>query len=334
MGLLVDGVWHDHWYDTKSSKGRFVRKASQFRNWVTSDGSPGPSGEGGFKAEPGRYHLYVSYACPWAHRTLIFRALKGLEKAISLSVVHWYMGANGWTFEEGDGVIADTVNNARFLHEVYTSAKPDYSGRVTVPVLWDKQRATIVNNESSEILRMLNQEFDSVGAKAGDYYPSELREEIDAINERVYNTVNNGVYRAGFATTQEAYEEAVVPLFESLTWLEDKLSRQRYLTGDTITEADWRLFTTVVRFDPVYVGHFRCNLNRIADYPNLSAYLRDLYQQPGIAETVHMDHIKSHYYGSHKTINPTGVVPMGPEIDLTAPHVSRRALTEQSTGSA
>lgn len=320
MGLLVDGVWHDHWYDTKSSKGRFVRKASQFRNWVTSDGSPGPSGEGGFKAEPGRYHLYVSYACPWAHRTLIFRALKGLEKAISLSVVHWYMGANGWTFEEGDGVIADTVNNARFLHEVYTSAKPDYSGRVTVPVLWDKQRATIVNNESSEILRMLNQEFDSVGAKAGDYYPSESREEIDAINERVYNTVNNGVYRAGFATTQEAYEEAVVPLFESLTWLEDKLSRQRYLTGDTITEADWRLFTTVVRFDPVYVGHFRCNLNRIADYPNLSAYLRDLYQQPGIAETVHMDHIKSHYYGSHKTINPTGVVPMGPEIDLTAPH--------------
>lgn len=320
MGLLVDGVWHDHWYDTKSSKGRFVRKASQFRNWVTSDGSPGPSGEGGFKAEPGRYHLYVSYACPWAHRTLIFRALKGLEKAISLSVVHWYMGANGWTFEEGDGVIADTVNNARFLHEVYTSAKPDYSGRVTVPVLWDKQRATIVNNESSEILRMLNQEFDSVGAKAGDYYPSELREEIDAINERVYNTVNNGVYRAGFATTQEAYEEAVVPLFESLTWLEEKLSRQRYLTGDTITEADWRLFTTVVRFDPVYVGHFRCNLNRIADYPNLSAYLRDLYQQPGIAETVHMDHIKSHYYGSHKTINPTGVVPMGPEIDLTAPH--------------
>ena len=334
MGLLVDGVWHDHWYDTKSSKGRFVRKASQFRNWVTSDGSPGPSGEGGFKAEPGRYHLYVSYACPWAHRTLIFRALKGLEKAISLSVVHWYMGANGWTFEEGDGVIADTVNNARFLHEVYTSAKPDYSGRVTVPVLWDKQRATIVNNESSDILRMLNQEFDSVGAKAGDYYPSESREEIDAINERVYNTVNNGVYRAGFATTQEAYEEAVVPLFESLTWLEDKLLRQRYLTGDTITEADWRLFTTVVRFDPVYVGHFRCNLNRIADYPNLSAYLRDLYQQPGIAETVHMDHIKSHYYGSHKTINPTGVVPMGPEIDLTAPHVSRRALTEQSTGSA
>ena len=320
MGLLVDGVWHDHWYDTKSSKGRFVRKASQFRNWVTSDGSPGPSGEGGFKAEPGRYHLYVSYACPWAHRTLIFRALKGLEKAISLSVVHWYMGANGWTFEEGDGVIADTVNNARFLHEVYTSAKPDYSGRVTVPVLWDKQRATIVNNESSDILRMLNQEFDSVGAKAGDYYPSESREEIDAINERVYNTVNNGVYRAGFATTQEAYEEAVVPLFESLTWLEEKLSRQRYLTGDTITEADWRLFTTVVRFDPVYVGHFRCNLNRIADYPNLSAYLRDLYQQPGIAETVHMDHIKSHYYGSHKTINPTGVVPMGPEIDLTAPH--------------
>ena len=320
MGLLVDGVWHDHWYDTKSSKGRFVRKASQFRNWVTPDGSPGPTGKGGFKAEPGRYHLYVSYACPWAHRTLIFRALKGLEEAISLSVVHWYMGADGWTFDDGDGVIADVVKNARYLHEVYTRAMPDYSGRVTVPVLWDKELSTIVNNESSEIIRMLNSAFDDVGAKPGNYYPEALRAEIDAINERVYETVNNGVYRAGFATTQESYEEAVVPLFETLSWLDEKLSRKRYLTGDAITEADWRLFTTLVRFDPVYVGHFKCNLKRIADYPNLSAYLRDLYQQGGIAATVNMGHIKSHYYGSHNTINPSGIVPMGPEIDLAVPH--------------
>ena len=330
MGLLVDGVWHDHWYDTKSSKGRFVRKASQFRNWVTADGSPGPTGEGGFKAEPGRYHLYVSFACPWAHRALIFRALKGLEEAISLSVVHWYMGADGWTFDDGDSVIADAVNNARYLHEVYTRAMPDYSGRVTVPVLWDKKRSTIVNNESSEIIRMLNSAFDGVGAKPGNYYPEALRAEIDAINDRVYETVNNGVYRAGFATTQDAYEEAVVPLFETLSWLEEKLSRKRYLTGDAITEADWRLFTTLVRFDPVYVGHFKCNLKRIADYPNLSAYLRDLYQQAGVAATVNMGHIKSHYYASHTTINPSGIVPMGPQIDLTLPH-GRDSMSELPT---
>lgn len=328
MGLLVDGVWHDHWYDTKSSKGRFVRKASQFRNWVTADGSPGPTGEGGFKAEPGRYHLYVSYACPWAHRALIFRALKGLEESISLSVVHWYMGADGWTFDDGDSVIADAVNNARYLHEVYTRAMPDYSGRVTVPVLWDKKRSTIVNNESSEIIRMLNSAFDGVGAKPGNYYPEALRAEIDAINDRVYETVNNGVYRAGFATTQDAYEEAVVPLFETLSWLEEKLSRKRYLTGDAITEADWRLFTTLVRFDPVYVGHFKCSLKRIADYPNLSAYLRDLYQQAGVAETVNMVHIKSHYYASHTTINPSGIVPMGPKIDLAEPH-GRNSISER-----
>ena len=318
MGLLVDGQWQDRWYDTRISKGRFVRKESQYRNWVTADGSPGPSGTGGFKAEPERYHLYVSYACPWAHRTLIFRAVKDLEDMISVSVVHWFMGEYGWTFEDAE--IPDTVNRAQFMHQVYTAANPDYTGRVTVPVLWDKHQGTIVSNESSEIIRMFNSAFDGVGAAAGDYYPEALREEIDTINERVYHTVNNGVYRSGFATTQEAYEEAVVPLFETLDWLEDRLSGQRYLAGSAITEADWRLVTTLFRFDPVYVGHFKCNLKRIADYPNLSAYTRDLYQQPGIAETVRLDHIKAHYYGSHESINPTRIVPHGPEIDYGAPH--------------
>ena len=318
MGLLVDGQWQDRWYDTRISKGRFVRKESQYRNWVTADGSPGPSGTGGFRAEAGRYHLYVSYACPWAHRTLILRAVKGLEDMISVSVVHWFMGEYGWTFEDAE--IPDTVNRAQFMHQVYTAANPDYTGRVTVPVLWDKHQGTIVSNESSEIIRMFNSAFDGVGAAAGDYYPEALREEIDTINERVYHTVNNGVYRSGFATTQEAYEEAVVPLFETLDWLEDRLSGQRYLAGSAITEADWRLVTTLFRFDPVYVGHFKCNLKRIADYPNLSAYTRDLYQQPGIAETVRLDHIKAHYYGSHESINPTRIVPQGPEIDYGAPH--------------
>ena len=318
MGLLVDGQWRDRWYDTRISEGRFVRKESQFRNWVTADGSPGPSGSGGFEAEPGRYHLYVSHACPWAHRTLIFRAIKGLEEMISLSAVHWLMGESGWTFEDAE--IPDTVNQAQFMHQVYTAARSDYTGRVTVPVLWDKRRGTIVSNESSEIIRMFNGAFDGVGAAPGDYYPEALREEIDAVNERVYRTVNNGVYRSGFATTQEAYEEAVGPLFESLDWLESRLSRRRYLTGGAITEADWRLVTTLFRFDPVYVGHFKCNLKRIADYPNLSAYTRDLYQQPGIAETVRLDHIKAHYYGSHESINPTRIVPRGPEIDYGAPH--------------
>ena len=318
MGLLVDGRWQDRWYDTRISKGRFVRKESQFRNWVTADGSPGPSGTGGFRAEPGRYHLYVSHACPWAHRTLILRAVKGLEDMISVSVVHWFMGEYGWTFEDAE--VPDTVNNAKFMHQVYTAAIPDYTGRVTVPVLWDKRQGTIVSNESAEIIRMFNSAFDGVGAAPGDYYPEALREEIDAINERVYRTVNNGVYRSGFATTQEAYEEAVVPLFETLDWLEDRLSGQRYLAGSAITEADWRLATTLFRFDPVYVGHFKCNLKRIADYPNLSAYTRDLYQQPGIAETVRLDHIKAHYYGSHESINPTRIVPRGPEIDYGTPH--------------
>lgn len=325
MGLLVDGVWHDQWYDTNSTGGRFVRQQSQFRSWITPDGSPGPSGEGGFKAEPGRYHLYVSYACPWASRALIFRALKGLDSLISLSVVHWFMGERGWTFDPGEGVIADPIHNAQYMYQVYTQVDETYTGRVTVPVLWDKQTHTIVNNESSEIIRMFNSAFDGVGAKPGDYYPAELREAIDAVNERVYHTVNNGVYKAGFATTQNAYEEAVKPLFESLDWLEDRLAKQRYLVRDTLTEADWRLFTTLVRFDPVYVGHFKCNLRRLVDYPNLWAYVRELYQMPGIAETVNFHHIKGHYYQSHSTINPTGVVPMGPEIDFLEPHGRDRA---------
>ena len=320
MGLLQEGKWVDQWYDTKSTNGRFVRKAPQFRNWVTADGAAGPSGKGGFKAEPGRYHLYVSLACPWAHRTLIVRALKGLEKMISISVVHWYMAENGWTFDVGDGVVPDTVNGAQFLHQVYTKAKPDYSGRVTVPVLWDKQTKTIVSNESPEIIRMFNAAFDEVGAVQGDYYPEHLRSEIDALNDRIYTTVNNGVYRCGFATTQAAYEEAITPLFDTLDWLEDILSRKRYLTGVQITEADWRLFTTLIRFDPVYVGHFKCNIRRIADYPNLSNYLRDLYQQPGIARTVNMEHIKRHYYESHTSINPSRVVPNGPDTDYKTPH--------------
>lgn len=320
MGLLQNGEWVDQWYDTKSSGGRYQRKQSSFRSWVTADGAAGPSGEGGFKAEAGRYHLYVSLACPWAHRTLILRALKGLEDMISLSVVHWYMAEDGWTFQDANGVIADSENSADYLHQVYTAADHEYSGRVTVPVFWDKKAKTIVSNESSEIIRMMNSAFDAIGALPGDYYPEDGRAEIDVLNDRIYSTVNNGVYKAGFATTQEAYEEALHPLFDSLDWLEGMLSKNRYLTGGDITEADWRLFTTLVRFDPVYVGHFKCNIRRIADYPNLSNYVRDLYQQPGVAETVNMMHIKHHYYASHGTINPTRVVPAGPEIDFSAPH--------------
>lgn len=319
MGLLVDGEWRDRWYDTDSTGGRFKREESSFRHWVTADGSPGPNGEGGFKAEPGRYHLYVSYACPWAHRTLIFRALKGLESMIDLSVVHWFMGDRGWTFETGEGVIPDPLMDADYLHEIYTKAKTDYTGRVTVPVLWDKQRHTIVNNESAEIIRMLNSAFDDLDAIPGDYYPEDLHDEIHKINDRVYRTVNNGVYKAGFATTQEAYEEAVTPLFETLNWLEHHLDTHRYLCGDRLTEADWRLFTTLVRFDPVYYGHFKCNCKRIVDYPNLWSYVRELYQMPKVADTVNFDHIKRHYYQSHETVNPTRIVPVGPEIDLWEP---------------
>jgi len=299
--------------------GQFIRSQSQFRNWVTADGSAGPSGAAGFKAEAGRYHLYISLACPWASRTLIFRSLKGLEGMVGLSVTHWLMAEHGWTFAPGEGVVPDTVNNAEYLHQLYTRADPRYSGRVTVPVLWDKQRDTIVNNESSEIIRMFNSAFDTVGARQGDYYSEPLRVEIDRVNERIYETVNNGVYKAGFAGTQAAYETAVVPLFESLDWLEQRLSQARYLVGEQPTEADWRLFTTLVRFDAVYHGHFKCNIRRLVDYPNLWAYTRELYQWPGIAATVNLSHIKRHYYMSHRQINPTGVVPLGPTIDFNAP---------------
>ncbi len=319
MGLLVDGEWVDQWYDTKSSEGRFVRSEAQFRNWITADGSPGPTGEGGFEAEPQRYHLYVSLACPWAHRTLIFRAIKGLESFISVSVVNPLMREDGWTFAEGEGVIADPLHQADYLHQIYTAEDADYTGRVTVPLLWDKQQQRIVSNESADIIRMLNSAFDSVGAIPGDYYPQALREEIDQINERVYDSVNNGVYKAGFATTQSAYEEAVQPLFDTLDWLNEQLSTRRFLLGDQLTEADWRLFTTLIRFDAVYHGHFKCNLRRVDDYPHLWGYIRDLYQQPGVAETVNMAHIKTHYYASHTMINPTGIIPSGPVQDFEQP---------------
>lgn len=320
MGLLVDGQWQDKWYDTEASGGRFVREDAGFRNWVTADGSAGPTGVGGFKAEANRYHLYVSLACPWAHRTTIYRKLKGLEDMISLSVVHPFMGDKGWTFAEGAGVIADPIVNANYLYEVYVAAKPDYTGRVTVPILWDKKTNTIVSNESSEIIRMLNSAFDEAGATDVNFLPKALLAEIDTINEFVYSAVNNGVYKAGFATTEAAYKEAVVTLFDALDTLEVRLADQRYLLGDTITEADWRLFTTLVRFDAVYVGHFKCNIRRIVDYPNLWGYLRDLYQVPGIAETVSIEHIKAHYYTSHANINPTRIIPVGPVLDFNEPH--------------
>ncbi|MCW5725090.1 MAG: glutathione S-transferase family protein [Maricaulaceae bacterium] len=317
MGLLVDGVWKDEWYDTESTGGRFKRQDSAFRNWVTADGAAGPTGEGGFQAAPGRYHLYVSLACPWAHRTLIFRRLKGLEGMIPVSVVHWRMKEHGWTFEDGPGVIADPIHGARYMHQVYTAAKPDYTGRVTVPVLWDKQRGTIVSNESADIIRMFNSAFDAVGARDGDYYPADLRAEIDAVNARVYDEVNNGVYKAGFATSQSAYEEAVTTLFRALDWLEERLSDGRdWLLGDRLTEADWRLYTTLVRFDPVYHGHFKCNLKRLIDYPNLSAYARRLHGHRNISEVMNLEHAKRHYYESHDTINPTGVTPKGPLVHV------------------
>jgi glutathionyl-hydroquinone reductase len=331
MGLLVDGVWQNRWYDTSKSGGRFIRSESQFRSWITADGNPGPSGSGGFKAEPGRYHLYVSLACPWASRTLIFRALKGLENAISISVVNWLMGPEGWTFNEGPGVVPDTAGGAKRLFEVYLKASPAYSGRVTVPVLWDKRMGAIVNNESSEIVRMFNSAFDGVGAKPGDYYPEDLRGEIDGLNAKIYGRINNGVYKAGFATSQAAYEEAVCPLFAALDDLEERLGRRRYLCGPRISEADWRLFTTLIRFDPVYYGHFKCNIRRLVDYPNLWAYTRELYQWPGVKPTVNFEHIKHHYYESHKTINPSGIVPVGPELNLDEPHGRDRLAAGSET---
>ena len=320
MGLLKKGQWVDQWYDTKRHAGYFVRQSSQFRNWVTEEGSSGPKGAGGFKAEAGRYHLYISLACPWACRTLIFRALKGLHEMVSISIVHWEMGDKGWTFQPGQGTIADTVNGFDYLYQVYTKAKPTYSGRVTVPVLWDKKTNTIVSNESSEIIRMFNSAFDSLGAEKFDYYPVELRQKIDNLNKIIYRTLNDGVYKAGFATSQEAYEAAVTAVFETLDWLEKILSKTRFLLGSTITEADWRLFTTLVRFDPVYFGHFKCNMRQISDYFHLSGYLSDLSQQPRISETINMFHIKNHYYGSHKTINPNRIVPLGPSLKYRVNH--------------
>ncbi|CAN7434682.1 glutathione S-transferase family protein [Pararhizobium sp. LjRoot255] len=324
MGMLVDGIWHDVWYDTKETKGRFERVAAQFRSWVTADGSAGPSGERGFKAETGRYHLYVSLACPWAHRTLIFRKLKKLEDQITVSIVDPLMLSKGWEFKNQIGGTVDHLFGSETLWQVYVKADPRYSGRVTVPVLWDKQRNTIVSNESSEIIRMFNSAFDGLTGSKDDFYPEQLRSEIDSLNERIYGAVNNGVYKAGFATTQEAYAENVTILFDVLDKLDERLATRRYLTGGRITEADWRLFTTLVRFDPVYVGHFKCNIRRIGDYKNLQGYLQDLYQVAGVAETVDLRHIKEHYYRSHTMINPTGVVPAGPELDLDTAHERER----------
>lgn len=329
MGLLVDGTWHDKWYDTDSTGGKFVRSESQFRNWLTADGEPGPTGRGGFAAEPGRYHLYVSLACPWAHRTLIVRALKGLDNMIDVSVVNPLMLSEGWELNRDfPGATGDALYRLERLYQLYLKADANYSGRVTVPVLWDRQNETIVSNESADIIRMFNTAFDDLGARPGDYYPHALRADIDAWNERIYDRVNNGVYKAGFATKQSAYEEAVQALFDELDVLEKHLSTNRYLVGGRITEADWRLFTTLIRFDAVYVGHFKCNLHRIADYPALSGYVRELYQVPGVAETVNLQHIQHHYYRSHKTINPTGIVPAGPVQDFTAPH-GRETLAAQ-----
>jgi len=326
MGMLIDGTWTDKWYDTKSTGGAFKRTEAQFRNWVTADGSAGPTGTGGYKAESGRYHLYVGHACPWANRTMIFRALKGLEDHIDISVVHPDMLGDGWTFDtDFDGATGDTQFGLPFMRDIYTRAVPDVTTRVTIPVLWDKKTGTIVSNESSEIIRMFNAAFDGLTGNTLDFYPKALRPQIDAINARVYDDINNGVYKSGFATTQQAYDQAVTALFDGLDWVEDILSRNRYLAGDSVTEADWRLFTTLVRFDAVYHLHFKCNRNRLVDFPNLWAYARELYQWPGVAETVHFDHIVRHYHYSHETINPHRIIPINPQIDWWAPH-NREAL--------
>ena len=318
MGMLVEGVWQED--GSRTNDGHFIRPSPRFRNFVTADGSPGPTGKGGFPAEAGRYHLYVSLACPWAHRTLIFRALKKLSNVISYTNTEALYGKTGWEFGTAKGGMADDVNHKATLAEIYLLTDPHYTGRVSVPVLWDKKQHTIVNNESSEIIRMLNSEFDEFTNVRTDYYPAALRADIDRINDIVYPTVNNGVYRAGFATSQEAYEEAARGIFATFDTLEERLSKHRYLVGHQITEADWRLFTTLIRFDSVYYSHFKCNLRRVADYPNLWNYLRDLYQEPGVAETVSIEQIKRHYYGSQRQVNPTGIVPIGPQIDFTAPH--------------
>ena len=321
MGQLVDGIWQDVWYDTKSTGGSFKRSEAKFRNWITADGAAGPTGEAGFKAESGRYHLYVSYACPWAHRTLIFRELKELTDHISISAVHPDMLSDGWTFQtDVHGATGDTLFNLPFARDVYLRALSDMTGRVTVPILWDKQRETIVSNESSEIIRMFNSAFNDITGNTDDYWPEKMRDAIAPINDRIYDTLNNGVYKSGFATTQEAYEAGVIPLFDTLDWLENHLSQNRYLMGDTITEADWRLWTTLIRFDPVYHLHFKCNRKRIVDYPNLWAFTRELYQWQGVAQTVNMDHIVRHYHYSHDTINPNRIIPINPVLDYAAPH--------------
>ena len=313
MGLLQKGKWVDQWYDTANSAGEFVRQDSRFRNWLTPNGEAGPNGEPGFKAEKGRYHLYVSHACPWAHRTLIFRELKQLHDYIDVTVVEPIMLEHGWE-------MSDPLYNLDFLYQLYLKADVSYEGRVTVPVLWDKKTETIVSNESSEIIRMFNTAFNALTGDVTDYYPEVLHQRIHELNDRIYDTINNGVYQAGFASTQQAYEAAFHRLFDSLDWVEGLLTQQRYLAGDQLTEADWRLFTTLIRFDAVYFGHFKTNRQLLADFPNMSAYVRELYQVPGVAETVHFDHIKTHYYASHRMINPTGVVPVGPAQDFTAPH--------------
>ncbi len=321
MGLLIDGVWHDQWYDTKSTGGAFKRQEAQFRNWVTADGAPGPTGEGGFAAESGRYHLYVSHACPWANRTLIFRALKGLEDHIDISVVHPDMLSDGWTFgTDFDGATGDTLFGSTFMREIYLRADPNVTTRVTVPVLWDKQTNRIVSNESAEIIRMFNSAFNDLTGNRLDFYPDDLRGDIDAINARIYSDINNGVYKSGFATSQAAYDKAVTALFDALDWVEGILAENRYLAGDRITEADWRLFTTLARFDLVYHLHFKCNRKRLIDYPNLWAYTRELYQWPGVAEMVNFDHIVRHYHFSHESINPHRIIPVNPIIDWHAPH--------------
>ena len=321
MGLLVNGEWHDQWYDTKNSNGEFIREDAQYRHWITNDGKAGKTGCAGFIAETDRYHLYISLACPWAHRTLIFRELKQLNTMISVSVVHPDMVDKGWTFETGfEGATGDSLYQSQYAYEIYTRDNPSYSGRVTVPILWDKKQRRIVNNESSDIIRMLNSAFNHLTNNHDDYYPETLRGEIEAINNTVYSAINNGVYRAGFATTPEAYKKSVVTLFNALDEMETILSEKRYLTGEILTEADWRLFTTLVRFDAVYVGHFKCNLKRIADYSNLSNYLRELYQYKNVKETISIAHIKRHYYYSHNMINPTRIVPEGPLLDLGKSH--------------
>ncbi|HCI08874.1 glutathione S-transferase family protein [Ascidiaceihabitans sp.] len=321
MGLLVDGVWHDTWYDTKSAGGKFERSQAKFRNWITADGSAGPSGISGFKAETGRYHMYVSDACPWAHRALIFRQIKDLSDHITISTVHPDMLSDGWSFEKDEyGATGDTLFDLQFARDIYTRADATFSGRVTVPILWDKQQNKIVSNESSEIIRMFNTAFNDVTGNTVDLWPQHMHNDIEVVNARIYDTLNNGVYRCGFATSQAAYDEAVHPLFDTLDWIEDRLSTKRYLLGDRLTEADWRLFTTLIRFDAVYHLHFKCNKKRIVDYPNLWAYTRELYQVEGVAETVNMDHIVRHYHYSHENINPNRIIPINPTLDLMAPH--------------